>query len=131
MEFKLKIVTPYGLFFEGDISKLLVKTSEGYVEILPRHLPLVAPIQVSALYFTHKDKKEECAVSGGILYVEKNITRIAASSCEYKKDINIARAREAKLRAEERLKNNKAEIDAQRAQAALLRALNRLNLSEK
>lgn len=131
MEFKLKIVTPFGLFFEGDVSKLLVKTSEGYVEILPRHLPLVAPIQVSALYFTHKDKREDCAVSGGILYVEKNMTRIAANSCEYKKDINIKRAREAKIRAEERLKSAKAEVDTQRAEAALLRALNRLNLTEK
>lgn len=131
MEFKLKIVTPFGVFFEGNITKLLVKTSEGYVEILPRHIPLVAPIEVSGLYFTANNVKEACAISGGILYVNKDMTRIAANSCEYKKDINIKRAREAKERAEQRLKAQQAGIDAQRAEAALLRALNRIDIAGK
>lgn len=131
MEFKLKIVTPYGVFFEGNVTKLLVKTSSGYVEILPRHIPLVAPIEISGLYFTHNDVKEACAISGGVLYVSKELTRIAANSCEYKRDINIKRAREAKERAEQRLKQQKQEIDSARAQAALLRAINRLDISSK
>jgi F-type H+-transporting ATPase subunit epsilon len=131
LEFNLKIVTPFGVFFEGAVSKLLVKTSEGYVEILPRHIPLVAPVEISGLYFTHNNVKEQCAISGGVLYVSKEVTRIALSSCEYKRDINIKRAREAKERAEQRLKAVQAGIDTQRAEAALLRAINRINIADK
>ena len=54
-----------------------------------------------------------------------------ADACEKCEEIDIARAEEAKKRAEERLKSQSPDIDHARAEAALRRSLIRLKVAEK
>ena len=54
-----------------------------------------------------------------------------AESCEWPDEIDINRAREAKIRAERRLKGSEGEINEARAEIALRKALLRLELGEK
>ena len=51
MSFKLKVITPYGVFFEGDIDSLNICTSQGYLTILPNHIPLVTPLNIDKMTF--------------------------------------------------------------------------------
>lgn len=128
MSFKLKIITPYGVFFEGDIDSLNICTSQGYLTILPNHIPLVTPLQIASMSYKINKDVRICALSGGIMYVNNDKTKIIANACEYQEDIDINRALEAKERAEKRLANKKQNINIARAEAALKRALNRINI---
>lgn len=127
MSFKLKVITPYGVFFEGDIDSLNVCTKQGYLTILPNHIPLVAPLGVDSMTYRISKENRVCALAGGIMYVGSEETKIIANACEYKEDIDINRALEAKKRAEQRLEHKSENINVARAEAALKRALNRIN----
>ena len=127
MGFQLKVITPNGEFFNGEVDKVMVKTAMGYIAILKRHIPLVAPVVISKLFIHKKGEVEECAIAGGILYVEQNQTRILANACECKGDIDVKRAEEAAERARQRLAQKDANIDVARAELALMRAINRIN----
>ena len=128
MAFKLKVITPYGVFFEGEIDSLNVCTTQGYLTILPNHIPLVSPLQIASMSFKTNKTTCVCAVSGGIMHVSLKETKIIANACEYQEDIDINRAIKAKERAEKRLANKKENINVARAEAALKRALNRINI---
>ena len=128
MSFKLKVITPYGVFFEGDIDSLNICTSQGYLTILPNHIPLVTPLNINKMTFKVNKENNICALAGGIMYVTPQEIKIIANACEYDKDIDINRALEAKKRAETRLENKQENINIARAEAALKRALCRIDI---
>ena len=66
--------------------------------------------------------------NGKIVGSIKNLAEILTDSIENKKDIDLARAENAKRRAEERLKSNDPNIDFKRAELALKKALNRIEV---
>jgi F-type H+-transporting ATPase subunit epsilon len=70
------------------------------------------------------------AVSGGVLSVQKNQTILLVDAIEQAEEIDVARAKEALKRAEERLKDKNEKIDDARAKASLSRALNRIQVAE-
>jgi len=125
------VVTPDGTVFEGQVELVSVKTTEGEIGIMPMHLPLVSPLAIGAVRITKDNKKELIAVSGGFIEVRPDEVNILAESAELPSQIDIARARAAKERAERRLEQAKKEnIDYKRAELALKRAVNRLRVSE-
>lgn len=136
MSFKLKVVTPFGVFFEGDIESLNICTKQGYLTILANHIPLISPLKIETMTFRVKssgnskntiNETRVCALAGGIMYVDKDQTKIIANACEYKEDIDINRALAAKERAEKRLEAKNENINIKRAEIALRKALNRIN----
>jgi F-type H+-transporting ATPase subunit epsilon len=79
-------------------------------------------------YYKAGGKTRYAFVSGGFAEVSDNKVTILAESAERAEDIDIERARKAQQRAEERLKAEREKIDATRAEAALKRALARLQV---
>ena len=79
MSFKLKIVTPFGVFFEGDIDSLNICTKQGYLTILSNHIPLVAPLKIETMSYKTNKETRICALAGGIMYVDKDQTKIIAN----------------------------------------------------
>jgi F-type H+-transporting ATPase subunit epsilon len=79
-----------------------------------------------------KDKQEEyLAISGGFLEVRPDKVIILADACERIDEIDIARAEEAKKRAQETMKAGPLTAEAATAEAALRRSLARLKLAER
>jgi F-type H+-transporting ATPase subunit epsilon len=71
------------------------------------------------------------AISGGFLEVQPDRIIVLADTAERDDEIDLARAEEAKKRAEERLKERTASIDVSRAEAALQRSLIRLQVGQR
>lgn len=125
--FKLRIITPKGLYFESEISSLTIKMSTGYRTILSGHEPLVGSLDYAPMHIIKNNKTYYYAISGGIINVKKNEVVIVSSSVERSKDIDINRAIASKERAEQRLKEKNDSIDVKRAELSLLRALSRID----
>jgi F-type H+-transporting ATPase subunit epsilon len=129
--FKLEIVTAERMIFSDDVSAVLAWGVEGQLGILPHHAPLMTMLQPGDLMI-RKDKEEEyLAISGGFLEVRPDKVIILADACERIDEIDIARAEEAKRRAQETLKAGPLTVDAASAQAALRRSLARLKVAER
>jgi F-type H+-transporting ATPase subunit epsilon len=129
--FKLEIVTAERLVFSEDIDALVAWGVEGQLGILPHHAPLMTMLQPGDLMI-RKDKKEEyLAISGGFLEVRPDKVIILADACERVDEIDIARAEEAKKRAQETMISAPLSVEAGVAEAALRRSMARLKAAEK
>jgi F-type H+-transporting ATPase subunit epsilon len=129
--FKLEIVTAERMVFSGEVSALIAWGVEGQLGILPHHAPLMTMLQPGDLMI-RKDKEEEyLAISGGFLEVRPDKVIILADACERVDEIDIARAEEAKKRAQETMKAAPLGVDAAAAEAALRRSLARLKVAER
>jgi len=129
--FLLEIVTPERKVYAEEASMVIVKGVDGELGILPNHIPLVTPLKIAPITIKHQGGKDEIiAVHGGFMEVRKDKVVILAESAEKSGDIDVERAREARERAQKRL-NSKDKIDHLRAELALKRALNRIDVSEQ
>jgi len=129
--FRLEIVTAEKMIFSDDVSAVMAWGVEGQLGILPHHAPLMTMLQPGDLMI-RKDKEEEyLIISGGFLEVRPDKVIILADACERIDEIDIARAEEAKRRAQETMKAAPLSAEAASAEAALRRSLARLYVVEK
>ena len=129
--FKLEIVTAERMVFSDEVTALLAWGVEGQLGILPHHAPLMTMLQPGDLMI-RKDREEEyLALSGGFLEVRPDKVIILADACERADEIDVARAEEAKKRAQETMKATPMTVDAASAEAALRRSLARLKVAER
>ena len=125
----LQIYTPYGKYLDTYIEELVVQTEEYVLGILPNHAPLIAKVKTSKLEIIQNGEKKCYAIGEGLINVKKDEIVLLLESIERKDQIDIARAKEAKHRAEERLEEP-LNIDVERAKRALIRANNRISIYE-
>lgn len=128
--FKLKIVTPKGIYKETDIEMLNLKTTAGQIGILANHIPLASAIDISEMNYIENGERKTFAISGGFVYVNDEETTIIANAIESPEEIDIRRAEEAKQRAEGRLHHSQSNIDIIRAEIALKKAINRIHVKD-
>lgn len=127
----LNILTPYGHYFEGDVDFLEVHSEKYNLGILPNHAPLISTLVVGKMIIRASNRELVYAIGGGVINVERDKTTLILNSIERSDEIDVLRAEDAKRRAEERLANKDDSIDVNRAKAALLRAINRIQISSK
>ncbi|MBP1948851.1 F0F1 ATP synthase subunit epsilon [Virgibacillus litoralis] len=125
----VSVVTPDGPVLEDSFDMVSCKAENGELGILPGHIPMVAPLTISGVRLKRENDTERLAVNGGFLEVRPDKVTILAQSAEKPSEINVDRAQEAKTRAEKRLQSKQDDIDFQRAELALKRATNRLEIS--
>ena len=124
--FKLKIVTPKGIYKETDIEILNIRTSLGQIGILAGHLPFASSIQISEMNYVSQGERYYFAIAGGFVYVNDTETTVIANAIESQEEIDLKRAQDAKERAEARLKSKSPDVDILRAEIALKKSLNRI-----
>ena len=128
-KFKLKIVTPSGIYQEVEVNQLNLRTTAGQEGILAHHMPLASGIEISEMSYIIDKQRHIFAIGGGFIYVNDDETKIIANSIESKEEIDLNRAKEAKRRAEQRIKEVTEKTDLLRAEIALKKAITRINLS--
>lgn len=126
--FLLEIVTPERKVFAQEVNMIIVKGVEGELGILPNHIPLVTPLKIAPVTVKQNGKQEHIAVNGGFMEVRKDKVVILAESAELPEQIDLDRAKAAKTRAEQRLASKKDEYDFKRAEVALQKAMNRIEV---
>ncbi len=130
-KFKIQIATPEELFYDGEADTLIIRTTEGDVAILYNHEPLVSAIAIGEMVIKNGDVKKVAAVSEGFITVDEEKTIVIVDTAEWAENIDKNRAENSKKRAEERLKEEKTDIDKLRAKLALKKAVNRLRVYSK
>jgi len=123
----LEIVTPEKHLFSGDVDSVTVPANTGYLGILPGHAPLLAELGIGEIEYKINGRQEYMFCSWGFVEVLPDRVILLAQAAEIGSDIDIKRAEEAKVRAEELLHSRSVDIDFDRAQLALMRAISRLD----
>ena len=125
MPIRCEIVSQDSTVFEGDVEIVVLPGADGEMGILPNHAPLLSTLKMGVITVRYADQEEVFTVTGGLVEVQPDIVTVLADAAEQIDAIDIARAEQAKKRAEEMLaKGPPPDTDAYLAIEAALRRSN-------
>jgi F-type H+-transporting ATPase subunit epsilon len=117
---RVDVVSAEELIFSGDAKFVALPGESGELGILPKHTPLITRIKPGSVRIETADGKEEFVfVAGGLLEVQPDHVTVLSDTAVRGQDLDEQKANEAKLAAEEALKNAKSELDFARASSEL------------
>ena len=127
--FPLKIVTPYGPAFDGEVEELVVRTTTGDMGFLAGHVSCVAPLGMGRATIVVDGKKRYAACIGGMVSVNGGSVTLVPTTFEWADQIDVARAEASYQRAKQVLDNKAStNTDVKLAEARLRRALVRKSI---
>ena len=130
MTFSLKIVTPDGLIFDGQADKLIVRTTQGDMGILARHINCVCPLGMGQAIVESEGQRRTAACIGGLLSIADGTVTLVPTTFEWSDQIDADRAEKSQQRAEGVLgKKDASDAEIQLAEARLKRALIRKSVA--
>lgn len=127
---RVNIITPDGTVFSEDgVDLVVARALDGEFGIMCDHAPLVAALKVWPIRIKKDGKETVIAVFGGFMEVKDNVITITSRVAETADYIDVERAMKARDRALSRLESKDKDIDRDRAELALQRALIRLQVA--
>ncbi|MBD3359924.1 MAG: ATP synthase F1 subunit epsilon [Candidatus Buchananbacteria bacterium] len=103
---KFEIVTPEKIALKEMIKKVTVPTEEGFITVLPKHMPLVGILKPGVIELVNENNEHKImSVSGGFIEVFRNKVVLLADTAERAEEIDLAKAEAARKTAEQSLKN--------------------------
>ena len=125
--FRLKVITPDRVFYDGDVEMVEFNTTEGEIGIYKKHVPTTVIIQPGVLVITEADGVRKAALHAGFAEVLSDKVTILAELIEWPEEIDMERAESAGERARERIAARGDDVDMDRAETALKRSIARIN----
>ena len=126
----LTIVTPERKVVDRQADEVVLPGSEGYLGVLPGHAPLLTGLKVGEISFRQAGDWHFVAVAWGFAEVLPDRVRVLADIAERAEEIDLDRAKQARDRAEQRLRKG-TDIDWDRARASLEKAIVRVQVAQK
>lgn len=128
--FHLQVLTPERTVVSTEVEYVRLPGVDGTFGVLAGHQPLMASLDIGVLEFgPFHGKRRKIALGGGFVEMRGNQMTVMARTAELAEEIDVLRAREAKRRAEERLRSRQSDVDVTRAQVSLQKALLRLKVA--
>ena len=129
--FKVQIITPDRIFYEGEAEFLEFSTAAGDIGVYAKHIPLTTVLAPGAVVVHKGEEKTIAAVHSGFAEILGDKVTLLAEIAEWPDEIDVSRAEAAKTRAEERIANKATDTDIKRAEFALRKALARIDVANK
>ena len=127
-EFNLKITTCDRSFYSGPCENIVLPAIDGEHGVLADHEPMVTAIVSGECRFTANGKQNIIAVGQGFAEIKPEQVEVIVDTAEYPEEIDARRAEEAKIRAEEAMRQKQSILEYNHSQAALSRAMTRLKV---
>ena len=128
---QLQIVSADRALVNETVDEVEIPGWDGYFGVLPGHTPLLAVLHVGELWYRQGQEKHYLLIAFGFAEVQPGRVTILAQGAEKAEEIDLARAEQAKKRAEERVSRPTVDMDAERARIALLKSLIRLQVATR
>lgn len=122
--FELEIITPERVFYRGQVRLVEFRSSEGYLGVLAGHVPTVCILEPGVLHLYEENGEKKAALHRGFAEITGEKVSILAEIAEWPEEIDLNRAKEAKIRAERRISDGSD--DLARDELALRRAIARI-----
>lgn len=126
-----KLITPEKIVFEDDVEAVYAQGTKGSFGILPNHIAFMSTLAIDTAKVVKNGEEIIFSIMGGALQFKNNEAIILTEAAENGLDIDTARAKLAKERAEAKLGSAETQRDIQLANAALAKAMARLKAASR
>ena len=127
--FRLEIISPDRIFYTNDVLMVEYNTVEGEVGVYAEHIHMTQIIAPGRLIITEENGQRTAALLSGVVEITPDKVTVLAEAVEWPQNIDIARAERARDRAQQILSAEEDEQTLLLAEAALKRALVRLDIA--
>lgn len=131
MKLLLEITTPEKVIYSDEVGEVVAPTADGEIAILPNHVNLLTQIKPGELIIRNGSAQHYLAITGGFLEVNNNKVTIIAEYAIKAQDIEVARALEAKKRAEKVMSEKSTDNELRIAQAEMIKAILELKVATR
>lgn len=128
--FLLEIITPDGIIYSDQVDEIVIPTDKGEIAVLPNHVPLYSRLGEGEARIIKGGKEKYLAILGGILEVGKNKVSVLSDYAVPAENIVVARAQEAKKRAELAQNEKQSETDFQISNMELRKSILELKVAK-
>ena len=127
------VVSAEEKIFSGEAEFVVLPGEAGELGIYPRHTPLITRIKPGTVRIKVASQvaEELVFVAGGILEVQPGVVTVLADTAIRGRDLDEAKALEAKRLAEEAMQNKTSKLEIAKAQAELAEAMAQIQAIEK
>jgi F-type H+-transporting ATPase subunit epsilon len=109
MTLTLEVVTPERIVLSETVDHVVLPTEEGgEIDVLPGHIPLMTMIQPGELRYFKDGEPESIAIDRGFIEVIGDTVSVLTEAAIEVDEIDLATIEEARIRAEEALKEAQA-----------------------
>ncbi len=131
--FHLKVLAYDKTFYDGEAESIKLPALDGAIQFLAEHEPYIVGVTEGEMVVVTDTGQSMPAVcgSGFAEVLADHSVEVLVDTVERPEEIDVRRAREAKERAEEELRQHQSTIEYHQSQAALSRALARLKEASK
>ena len=118
---RVEVVSAEESIFSGDAEFVVLPGEVGELGVYPNHTPLITRIKAGPVRIKvpGQSKDELIFVAGGILEIQPDLVTVLADTAIRGKDLDEARAADARRAAEEALANAKTKMDLARAHSEI------------
>ena len=133
MTIHVDVVSAEQLLYSGPAEYVILPGEAGELGVYPRHAPLLTRLKPGSVRVKVPDQEEEelIWVNGGLLEVQPDVVTVLSDTAVRGKDLDEAKALEAKRAAEEAMKNRTGAMEIAKAQAELAEAVAQLAAIQK
>jgi F-type H+-transporting ATPase subunit epsilon len=131
MNLLLEIITPEKVIYKDEAQEVIVPTEKGEIAILPNHINLLTKIIPGEMIIKKGSDHQYLAITGGFLEVANNKISVLAEYAVKAQDIEVARAMEAKERAEKVMSEKTTDNEQKIAQAEMIKAILELRVATR
>lgn len=131
MNLHLEIITPTKVVFKDDVNEVIIPTINGEIAILPKHVNLLSQIAPGEIIIKKNGKEFFLAITGGYLDVANDNISILADYAVRSEDIEIAKAEEARKRAEKVMAEKTGQEDFAKIESQLRRSILELKVANR
>jgi len=129
---QLTIITQEKQLLDTLVDQVTVMTTTGEITVLPHHIPLFTRLQTGELVYKKNGETHSVILSGGFLDVSPDSTiTVLADTASLESDITLAKAEEAKRKAEETMAQKTDRRNFMIAEASLRKALLELKIARR
>lgn len=129
---KLRVVTPTKILIETECDAVYSTAENGEFGVLPGHIPMTTTLAVGYTKFVNNGEETYFTTLGGVFQIEHDVVTILSDTAEFGDDIDIAKAKEEKIKAEAILaEHTPDEANMTVAEIALAKSLARLKVAMK
>ena len=126
MPIRCEIVSQDNVVFQDDVDIVVLPGIDGTMGILPEHSPVLTVLKFGIISVRSGKTEQFFTVAGGIAEVQPDQVTVLADAAENVEEIDIRRAEDARLKAEQRLSEGTIQDDE--TYLAIQAALQRSNL---